>query len=340
MKDRLLNITFENVVKRHSKFLDFSRLDLDQLGKERILVTGAGGSIGSRIVYLLSQIAGVDYLATDRDETALHSLSLQINGTALFDNPRLYLMDIRDVEGIHETIKMFKPTIIIHAAALKHLSTLQRQPREAVLTNIFGTANLLEAAQFLGVPRFINISTDKAVYPASVLGKSKRIAEIYASTFSDSMLTNSVRFGNVFNSRGSVIETFVFQLANNRPVTLTSQTISRYFMHIDEAAQLTIKSLLLNPHDLFVFDMGEPVLLINIIENLKAIIGSTSPIIITGLRDGEKVEELLFHDFESVEELINEKIYGVELNIPEFELDSLKKIIQDRNYVKILEHLN
>jgi FlaA1/EpsC-like NDP-sugar epimerase len=111
-------------------------------------------------------------------------------------------------------------------------------------------------------------------------------------------------------------------------------------MHIDEAAQLTIKSLLLNPHDLFVFDMGEPVLLINIIENLKAIIGSTSPIIITGLRDGEKVEELLFHDFESVEELINEKIYGVELNIPEFELDSLKKIIQDRNYVKILEHLN
>ena len=331
------NLLYQDVTGRTPRILSFSKSEIETLSNERILVTGAGGSIGSRIVYFLSQIPGLEYMATDRDETALHSLSLELNSTALFDNPNLYLLDIRDRTGVDEIIHVFKPTLVVHAAALKHLSTLERQPREAILTNIFGTANIIEASLDGGVKRFVNISTDKAVNPKSVLGKSKRIAEIYSSSFQNPLSANSVRFGNVFNSRGSVIETFAHQILSRKPITLTSTSITRFFMHTDEAAQLTIKSFLLPKSDMYVFDMGEPVKLFDIVRNMQNILGGTSSIVVTGLREGEKENEALFFNDEKVSDSREPFIKCVDLNLSGQKVVEISKRVRDRDLEYFLE---
>ena len=326
------DLAYQEVIGRSPRLLSFSKSEIDRLSGERILVTGAGGSIGSRIIYFLAQIPGLVYMATDRDETALHSLSLELNSTALFDNPNLYLLDIRDKEGVDKAIGEFRPTLVVHAAALKHLSTLEKQPREAVLTNIFGTANVIEASLCFGVKRFVNISTDKAVNPKSVLGKSKRMSEIYSFGFQNPLFANSVRFGNVFNSRGSVIETFAHQILSGKPITLTTSTISRFFMHTDEAAQLTIKSFLLPKSDIYVFDMGEPIKLIDIVKNMQKILGGSSSIVITGLRDGEKENEELTFPYESIEKSEESLIYRVKFNIPKLLVNDISDQIRNRNF--------
>ena len=207
-------ITFQSIIGRQPRSIIFDTDEISKLRDERILVTGAGGSIGSQIIKLVAEIEGVNYLATDRDEGALHSLSLELDSRALFESPQIALLDIRDQIGVDQILSSFKPTLVIHAAALKHLNALQKQPREATLTNVFGTANLVDAATKHGIPKFVNISTDKAAEPKNVLGYSKKMAELYvakARAAGHSGYT-SCRFGNVFNSRGSVIETFIYQI--------------------------------------------------------------------------------------------------------------------------------
>ena len=289
-------ITFQSIINREPESIFFSPEEVENLRKERILVTGAGGSIGSQIIRFISDLEEITYLATDRDEGALHSLSLQLDSRALFESPHLALLDIRDDAGIEQIFDSFQPTLIFHAAALKHLNVLQKQPREATLTNVFGSANLVDHSVKAGIKKFVNISTDKAANPKNVLGYSKRMAELYVSSkrSSDFFGFTSCRFGNVFNSRGSVIETFVHQITNNKPVTLTDPNISRYFMSSEEAAYLTIKSTLINEGDVHVFDMGSPISLHIVIENLQKVLGKQSSILITGLRDGEKLFEDLF----------------------------------------------
>ncbi len=288
-------INYENVLNRRVKPAFFSPPEMSELQKERFLVTGAGGSIGSRIVKLLSTIPKVDFLATDRDETALHSLSLSLTSSALFNSERIELLDIRDQEGVKECFSRYRPTTVIHAAALKHLSALQKQPREAILTNVFGTANLLEAAHDFETKSFVNVSTDKAASPSSVLGITKHLAELYTYFFkiNGSPGFTNCRFGNVFNSRGSVIETFSQQMQTGAPITLTDASVERYFMHVDEAAFLTVKSLVLNSGDVHIFEMGEPILMIEIVRRMQSILHSSSQVLITGLREGEKMNELL-----------------------------------------------
>lgn len=290
------DITYENVLKRSLRTIPFSALEISELRNERILITGAGGSIGSRIAIALSKIGGVTFLATDRDESALHSLSLKLSSTALFEGNGFLLLDVRDPEGATTVFESFKPTLVIHAAALKHLSVLEKQPREALLTNIYGTLNMLEIAQKAGVQKFVNISTDKAASPVSVLGRSKYLAELLTSHFKTAyeLEYTSVRFGNVFGSRGSVIETFIDQIKRGMPITLTHRQVSRYFMHPDEAAFLTIKSIFIESGDIHLFDMGKPVFILDLINSLQKIMSGKSTIIYTGLRDGEKLEEDLF----------------------------------------------
>lgn len=288
--------SYEKVIGRHSRSPVFSKDEVNQLANERILVTGAGGSIGSRISKLLTGITGAQIMLTDRDESALHSLSLQIYNRALFSDSTFELLDIRDMEGIEECFVRFKPTTVIHAAALKHLSVLQRQPREALLTNVYGTKNLLEASLANRVTNFVNISTDKAANPSSVLGNSKKIAELLTFACAKKNKVNnytSCRFGNVFASRGSVIETFSSQIRRNEPITLTSLDVKRFFMHTDEAAYLTVKSLLLAAGDVHIFDMGESILLSTVIERMQEIAGTNIPVVVSGLREGEKLNEEL-----------------------------------------------
>ena len=290
------SVTYENVLNRSLRTIPFSSSEIAALRNERVLITGAGGSIGSRIAIALSKIGGVNFLATDRDESALHSLSLKLSSTALFEGNGFLLLDIRDPVGATEVFKEYQPTLVIHAAALKHLSVLEKQPREALLTNVYGTLNILEIAKDAGVKKFVNISTDKAASPVSVLGRSKYLAELLTSHFKikEGLEYTSVRFGNVFGSRGSVIETFIDQIERGMPITLTHHDVSRYFMHPDEAAFLTIKSVFIESGDVHLFDMGKPVLILDLINSLQKIMSGHSTIIYTGLRDGEKLEEDLF----------------------------------------------
>lgn len=293
-------ITYENVLARKVRTIPFSQSEITSLREERILITGAGGSIGSRIAAALGKIGGVNFLATDRDESALHSLSLKLTSTALFEGDNFLLLDIRDPEGALSIATEYKPTVIIHAAALKHLSVLEKQPREALLTNVYGTLNMLEVAEKVGVKKFINISTDKAASPISVLGRSKFIAELLTANYKVTHNLNftSVRFGNVFGSRGSVIETFIDQIQRGLPITVTHQDVKRYFMHEDEAAFLTLKSMFIPSGDIHLFDMGEPVLIVELIERLQTLLGGRSNLIYTGLRSGEKINEDLFGGIE------------------------------------------
>jgi len=302
--------TYEEITGNPEPRIKFEESDKENLSGLRILVTGAGGSIGSKVALLLAKVPNVSIFALDRDENSLHSLSLSISQTALFDNANYVLQDIRDSDGLFSLFDEKKFDLVIHCAALKHLSALEIYPREAYLTNVVGSFNLLQAASNFSVPRFLNVSTDKAVRPTSILGKSKRIAELLTIGYRNNGFPGytNVRFGNVFNSKGSVIETFSHQMQNNFPVTLTDAKMSRFFMHTEEAALLAIKSVILNGGQIHMLDMGKSIPILDVINNLKIALNSTSPISITGARKGEKLDEDLMNDFEDAEVTEHKKI--------------------------------
>jgi len=297
-----MKISYETIIGRSESEIDVNSLLERDLYGQRILVTGAGGSIGSKIVSKLATFSNLEILATDRDENRLHSLSLEVLGTALFLSSQFKVLDVRDQTGVFELVKSFQPTMVIHAAALKHLAILEKQPREAYLTNVIGTFNVLHAAEKFRVKSFLNISTDKAANPTSILGKSKAIAEILTKIQRQKGMGNytSVRFGNVFNSRGSVIETFAKQIELNLPVTLTHPEVKRFFMKIEEAANLSLVSLVLAKGDVHILDMGPPIKLSHIVERLIETLGGNSTIEIVGLRQGEKLEEELWSSSDTI----------------------------------------
>jgi FlaA1/EpsC-like NDP-sugar epimerase len=334
-------ITYENVLNRKIRTIPFSASEILELRKEKILITGAAGSIGGRIVLSLSKIGGINYLATDRDESALHSLSLKLTSTALFEGDNFRLLDIRDPIGAQIIFEKYEPTVVIHAAALKHLSVLEKQPREALLTNVYGTLNMLEVAKMFAVRKFVNISTDKAASPVSVLGRSKFITELLTANCknNEGYDFTSVRFGNVFGSRGSVIETFVAQIQKGMPLTLTDEEVARYFMHPDEAAFLTLKSMFVDKGDIHLFDMGSPVLIKEVIYRLLEILNGNSKITYTGLREGEKLNEDLFAGIEerteSIPGLIESSNHGETIN----RNSDLVRVVLSRLDSEILNYL-
>ena len=237
----------------------------------------------------------------DRDESALHAVELSIHGRALLDSDEVILCDIRDRAALHEIFVQRRPEVVFHAAALKHLPMLEQYPAEAVKTNILGTQTVLEAAELVGVSIFVNISTDKAARPCSVLGYSKRIAEaITASRAAESgRRFVSVRFGNVLGSRGSVLTAFARQIAEGGPVTVTHEDVTRYFMTIEEACQLVIQAAAIGqPGEALVLDMGDPVRIVDVAKQLMEQSGRRVPIAYTGLRNGEKLHEELFGEKE------------------------------------------
>ena len=326
-----VDLSYEEVTGNPTPNIGLEERDFMFLRGKTILVTGAGGSIGSRVMNQLAHVPDVNLVALDRDENALHSLSLTVSNTALFQETSYVLQDIRDKAGLDHLIKVSNPSLIIHCAALKHLSVLERYPREAVLTNILGTNNLLDSAVKYKVPGFLNVSTDKAAEPISVLGKSKRIAELLVIKHrlsGNSGFTN-VRFGNVFNSKGSVIETFAHQILNGAAITLTDPQMKRYFMHIDEAAALAIKSAVLNSGDIHILDMGNPILMTEIINRMQKVLNSNVEISVTGARNGEKLNEDLMNSFESLAQTEIIKIRVLASNHPGITLEDSLKIAND-----------
>ena len=298
----LMEVSYESVIGKPESEFDIHEAITGTLNSQKILITGAGGSIGSKIAATVARFPDLEILATDRDENRLHSLSLDIAGTLLFKSSHYRILDIRDSVGVEKIMNEYKPTMVIHAAALKHLAILEKQPREAYLTNFLGTRNVLTAAANNGVKRFLNISTDKAANPVSILGKTKYMAEILTADFRRKGFDGytSVRFGNVFNSNGSVIETFTHQIKLGIPITLTNPEVSRFIMKIDEAANLSLLAAVLNEGDVHVLDMGEPIKIIDVINKLMEILERKSEILIVGLREGEKIKEELWSSDEFV----------------------------------------
>jgi FlaA1/EpsC-like NDP-sugar epimerase len=280
----------------------------------RVLVTGAGGSIGSELCRQVHALGPSRLLMLDRDESALHAVQLSIEGRALLDSDDLVLCDLRDAERTREVFERHRPEVVFHAAALKHLTLLERHPAEGLKTNVFGTQLLLDLALELGVQRFVNISTDKAADPTSVLGSTKRIAErltAHASERTDGTYL-SVRFGNVLGSRGSVLPLFRKQIEAGGPVTVTDPNVTRFFMTIEEAVQLVVQAGAIGGDgEVLVFDMGEPVKIAQVAQQLIAQSGREIEIEYTGLRPGEKMHEVLLAPEEHVARSIHPLISHV-----------------------------
>ena len=262
----------------------------EYLKGRKILVTGAGGSIGSELCRVLAGYDPGQILMLDRDESALHAVQLMLEGRALLDSPSVILADLRDPEALIKVIDRHRPDIVFHAAALKHLPLLERFPGEAIKTNVWGTLAILAACD--RVSRFVNISTDKAADPISVLGMSKRIAERVVAHGRPGTTCVSVRFGNVLGSRGSVLHTFAAQVKAGGPITVTHPDATRYFMTVTEAVHLVIAAGGIGlDGETLVLDMGEPARILDVAKLVSA--SSPVPIHFTGLRPGEKLHEQL-----------------------------------------------
>jgi dTDP-glucose 4,6-dehydratase len=266
-----------------------------------VLVTGAGGSIGSELARQIHQYGPRELVLLDRDESALHAVQLSIYGQGLLDTPDIVLADIRDQDRLDAVFAEHRPEVTFHAAALKHLPMLEQYPSEGWKTNVDGTLNVLRVAERYGCTRFVNISTDKAADPTSVLGSTKRLAERLTSWYAlgAGHAYLSVRFGNVLGSRGSVLHTFTEQIAGGGPVTVTHPDITRFFMTIPEACELTIQAAAIgDPGEVLVLEMGEPIRILDVAKRLVARAGRDVEIVFTGLRPGEKLNEVLFSEDE------------------------------------------
>lgn len=278
---------------------------------KRVLVTGAGGSIGSELCRQITPFGPAELIMLDRDETGLQSTQISLTGRGLLDGRDTVLADIRDAESIKDIFLDRRPDVVFHAAALKHVSLLEQYPGEAWKTNVLGTLNVLRAAQAADVPSLVNVSTDKAADPSTVLGHSKRVAEkltAWAAKQSTRPYV-SVRFGNVIGSRGSMLPLFTEQIRKGGPVTVTDADATRFFMTIPEACQLVIQagSVGSGP-ELLILDMGEPVRILDIAERMIRMSGKDIEIEFTGLRPGEKLHEVLMGEGEEDARPLHPKI--------------------------------
>lgn len=299
----LRDVAIDDIIGRHPVDTEMDSIAHYVTGK-RILVTGAGGSIGSELCRQLWRFSPAEVLMLDRDESGLHGTQMSVFGHGLLDTNDVILADIRDQEALTRIMAERTPDVVFHAAALKHLPMLEQYPDEAWKTNVLGTLNVLEASRAAGVPTLVNISTDKAADPTSFLGRSKRLAEqLTAWTARDSGLNYlSVRFGNVIGSRGSMLPTFLAQIEAGGPVTVTDPDVTRYFMTIPEACQLVVQAAAIGrPGEVLILDMGEPIRILDVAERMIAMSGKKIDIKFTGLRDGEKLHEALIDDGEEDE---------------------------------------
>ena len=296
---QISNIKIEDLLGRKQIQLDTAKISAD-LHNKTILITGAAGSIGSGLVREIIAYSPKQIILFDQAESALYDLQQELIGTS---NCHLEFVigDIRNTERIEHLFNTFKPQIVFHAAAYKHVPLMEDNPSEAILTNIKGTKNLVDAAVRHNVDKFVMISTDKAVNPTNVMGASKRIAEIYAQFVDKSSVTQFIttRFGNVLGSNGSVIPLFKRQIEQGGPLTLTDERITRFFMTIPEACQLVLEAGTIGcGGEILVFDMGESVKIYDLATRMIQLsgleVGTDIEIKVTGLRPGEKLyEELL-----------------------------------------------
>jgi FlaA1/EpsC-like NDP-sugar epimerase len=310
----------------------------DFLYDKKILITGGCGSIGSEIVRQLLYLDIQKLVIIDNSECGMFDLMNEINN--LFPNNivKWYLRDVTDIERVKMIFEDERPNFVFHAAAYKHVPIMEDNPHEAIKVNILGTKTIADIALEYNVDKFLFVSTDKAVNPTNVMGTSKRISELYVLELNKQQRTEFIitRFGNVLGSSGSVIPTFIKNLNENRNLQITHKDIIRYFMSIPEASQLVIQSITIgNGGEILLFDMGEPVKIINLAKNLLEMFQrKNTSIEITGLRPGEKLYEELLCKSEEILPTSAEKVMILkQTELPEDFEKKYNYLIQ--NYVKM-----
>ncbi len=332
----LKEIKIDDLLRRKPHQVDAELLD-SFIRDKVIMVTGGAGSIGSEICRQVLRLGCKHLVIFDHNENGMFELNEEFKKEFERSRYSLVMGTVRDRVKIDCVMKAYKPEIVLHAAAYKHVPMMELAPEEAIKNNVFGTKNVIEECEENGVKKFILISTDKAVNPANIMGASKRIAELILEDRAKNFKTvlAAVRFGNVLGSSGSVIPTFLKQINAGKPVTVTSEKMKRYFMTIPEAVTLVLQAgAFAKGGEVFVLDMGEPVYIIDLARDLIRLSGlepdKDIPIVITGLRPGEKMfEELRFGD-EDVDKTSNPGIFVNKLqDVNHQQLEDSLKILQD-----------
>lgn len=350
---QIKQIKIEDLLGRDQIKLDFDLIE-NQYNNKVILVTGAAGSIGSGLVHQLLKFKPKKIVLFDQAETPLYDLENELNKNGTLSKCEIAIGDIRNSNRINRLFELFKPDLVFHAAAYKHVPLMECNPSEAILTNVMGTKTLADLSDRHGVKKFVMISTDKAVNPTNVMGTSKRIAEMYTSALNAKSETNFIttRFGNVLGSNGSVIPLFKKQIESGGPITVTHPEVTRYFMTIPEACQLVLEAGAIgNGGEIFLFDMGKSVKIVDLAKKMVKLsrleLGRDIQIVFTGLRPGEKLYEELLNDSENSipthhPQIMKAKVAEVEYDYISKKVDeiiSLFDIQDNETIVKLMKEL-
>lgn len=340
-RKNIREVRIEDLLGREEVKIDISEIEKLISGKT-ILVTGAGGSIGSELCIQLSKFNPEKILLLGHGENSIFNISNILKNKFPNIKYKNIIADIKDINSIENIIKNEKPEIIFHTAAHKHLPLMEENLFEAILNNTMGTLILSQIANKYNISKFINISTDKAVNPTSIMGMTKRMGEIIVKYYDSISKTEfiTVRFGNVLGSRGSVIPIFRKQIKEGGPITITDKEMTRYFMSIPEAVLLIIQAATIGKgSEIFVLDMGKPIKILDLAKNLIKLSGYDEkdiPIIFTGMRNGEKMHEELFSLNENIIKTAHNKIMiSNEKNFDEEVFNEINNII---NYAKVFDN--
>lgn len=352
---RLRDLQIEDLLNRDEVELNKDQISTFIKGKT-IMITGGGGSIGSELCRQIIRFGPKKMIIVDIYENSLYHLELELlnylskkemHGTTI----DLEIASIRDIKRVNDLFETYRPQVIFHAAAHKHVPLMEKTPKEAVKNNVFGTKNLLDAAIKFEVEKFVQISTDKAVKPTNVMGTTKRICEMLVQTYNKTNKTDcvAVRFGNVLGSNGSVIPIFKDQITQGGPITVTHKDITRFFMTIPEATQLVLQAgSIAKGGEIFVLNMGEPVKIIELAENMIRLSGlepyTDIPIVFTGLRPGEKLFEELSYNLKEFDrtkhhDIFVENIWSFDKSWMDEEIRLLKKFAETGSDEEVISQL-